>query len=254
MIRTNSNNEAMLVLIINSNKITENIKNLLFRLREKIEEIKSIYISLNSKKTNTVIGEKNIFIYGEESIKENLNGIEFHISPTSFFQINVKQAKRLYDIAINFFDNIDDKYIVDAYSGTGTIGMIMAKKAKKVYAIEIVKSASEDGEKTAKENRIENIEFINGPVEKELVNLINANKRIDTIIFDPPRKGLEASIIDKVAELNLKEVVYISCNPSTFARDVKLFSEKGYTLKKLQAVDMFPQTSHIECVGLIVKE
>lgn len=253
MIRTNSNNEAMLVLIINSNKITENIKNLLFRLREKIEEIKSIYISLNSKKTNTVIGEKNIFIYGEESIKENLNGIEFHISPTSFFQINVKQAKRLYDIAINFFDNIDDKYIVDAYSGTGTIGMIMAKKAKKVYAIEIVKSASEDGEKTAKENGIENIEFINGPVEKELVNLINANKRIDTIIFDPPRKGLEASIIDKVAELNLKEVVYISCNPSTFARDVKLFSEKGYVLKKLQAVDMFPQTSHIETVALLSK-
>jgi len=253
MIRTNSNNEAMLVLIINSNKITENIKNLLFRLREKIEEIKSIYISLNSKKTNTVIGEKNIFIYGEESIKENLNGIEFHISPTSFFQINVKQAKRLYDIAINFFDNIDDKYIVDAYSGTGTIGMIMAKKAKKVYAIEIVKSASEDGEKTAKENGIENIEFINGPVEKELVNLINANKRIDTIIFDPPRKGLEASIIDKVAELNLKGVVYISCNPSTFARDVKLFSEKGYVLKKLQAVDMFPQTSHIETVALLSK-
>ena len=253
MIRTNSNNEAMLVLIINSNKITENIKNLLFRLREKIEEIKSIYISLNSKKTNTVIGEKNIFIYGEESIKENLNGIEFHISPTSFFQINVKQAKRLYDIAINFFDNIDDKYIVDAYSGTGTIGMIMAKKAKKVYAIEIVKSASEDGEKTAKENGIENIEFINGSVEKELVNLINANKRIDTIIFDPPRKGLEPSIIDKVAELNLKEVVYISCNPSTFARDVKLFSEKGYTLKKLQAVDMFPQTSHIETVALLSK-
>ena len=253
MIRTNSNNEAMLVLIINSNKITENIKNLLFRLREKIDEIKSIYISLNSKKTNTVIGEKNIFIYGEESIKENLNGIEFHISPTSFFQINVKQAKRLYDIAINFFDNIDDKYIVDAYSGTGTIGMIMAKKAKKVYAIEIVKSASEDGEKTAKENGIENIEFINGPVEKELVNLINANKRIDTIIFDPPRKGLEASIIDKVAELNLKEVVYISCNPSTFARDVKLFSEKGYVLKKLQAVDMFPQTSHVETVALLSK-
>lgn len=253
MIRTNSNNEAMLVLIINSNKITENIKNLLFRLREKIDEIKSIYISLNSKKTNTVIGEKNIFIYGEESIKENLNGIEFHISPTSFFQINVKQAKRLYDIAINFFDNIDDKYIVDAYSGTGTIGMIMAKKAKKVYAIEIVKSASEDGERTAKENGIENIEFINGSVEKELVNLINANKRIDTIIFDPPRKGLEASIIDKVAGLNLKEVVYISCNPSTFARDVKLFSEKGYVLKKLQAVDMFPQTSHIETVALLSK-
>ncbi|EMP15980.1 tRNA (uracil-5-) -methyltransferase, partial [Fusobacterium nucleatum CC53] len=226
---------------------------LLFKLRENIEEIKSIYISLNSKKTNTVIGEKNILIYGVKSIKENINGIEFHISPTSFFQINVKQAKRLYNIAISFFDNIDDKYIVDAYSGTGTIGMIMAKKTKKVYAIEIVKSASEDGEKTAKENGIKNIEFINGAVEKEIIKLINNNQKIDTIIFDPPRKGLEASIIDTVAELNLK-VVYISCNPSTFARDVKLFSERGYVLKKLQAVDMFPQTSHIECVGLIVKE
>ena len=253
MIRTNSNSEAMVVLIINSNKITENIKKLLFKLRENIEEIKSIYISLNSKKTNTVIGENNVFIYGEESIKENINGIEFHISPTSFFQINVKQAKRLYDIAISFFDDIDNKYIVDAYSGTGTIGMIMSKKAKKVYAIEIVKSASEDGEKTAKENGIENIKFINGAVEKELVKLINNNQKIDTIIFDPPRKGLEASIIDKVAELNLKEVVYISCNPSTFARDVKLFSEKGYVLKKLQAVDMFPQTSHIETVALLSK-
>lgn len=251
MIRTNSNNEAMVVIIINSNKITENIKRVLLKLRDSILEIKSIYVSLNPKKTNTVIGEKNILIYGEKSIKENLNGIEFHISPTSFFQINVKQAKRLYDIAINFFDNIDNKYIVDAYSGTGTIGMIMAKKAKKVYAIEIVKSASEDGAKTAKENGMENIEFINGAVEKELVTLINNNKKIDTIIFDPPRKGLEASIIDKVAELNLKEVVYISCNPSTFARDIKLFSEKGYSLKKLQAVDMFPQTSHVETIALI---
>ncbi|WP_241761556.1 23S rRNA (uracil(1939)-C(5))-methyltransferase RlmD, partial [Fusobacterium nucleatum] len=251
MIRTNSNNEAMVVLIINSNKITENIKRVLLKLRDSVLEIKSIYVSLNPKKTNTVIGEKNILIYGEKSIKENLNGIEFHISPTSFFQINVKQAKRLYDIAINFFDNIDNKYIVDAYSGTGTIGMIMAKKAKKVYAIEIVKSASEDGAKTAKENGMENIEFINGTVEKELVTLINNNKKIDTIIFDPPRKGLEASIIDKVAELNLKEVVYISCNPSTFARDIKLFSEKRYSLKKLQAVDMFPQTSHVETIALI---
>ena len=253
MIRTNSNNEAMVVLIINSNKVTENIKKILLKLKNNISEIKSIYISLNSKKTNTVIGEKNILIYGEKSIKENINGIEFHISPTSFFQINVKQAKRLYDIAISFFDDIDNKYIVDAYSGTGTIGMIMSKKAKKVYAIEIVKSASEDGEKTAKENGIENIKFINGAVEKELVKLINNNQKIDTIIFDPPRKGLEASIIDKVAELNLKEVVYISCNPSTFARDVKLFSEKGYVLKKLQAVDMFPQTSHIETVALLSK-
>ena len=253
MIRTNSNNEAMVVLIVNVNKVSEKIKEVLFELKNKIKEIKSIYISLNSKKTNTVIGEKNILIYGDETIKENLNGIEFHISPTSFFQINLSQTKKLYDLALNFFENIENKFVVDAYSGTGTIGMILSKKAKKVYAIEIVKSASEDGAKTAKENKIDNIEFINGAVEKELPLLIKKGKKIDTIIFDPPRKGLESSIIDKVAELDLKEVVYISCNASTLARDIKLFSDKGYELKKLQAVDMFPQTAHIETVALLSK-
>ena len=205
MIRTNSNNEAMLVLIINSNKVNEKIKDILLKFKDKFSEIKSIYISLNSKKVNTVIGEKNILIYGAKTIKENINGIDFHISPTSFFQIN----------------------------------------------IEIVKSASEDGEKTALENGINNIEFINGAVEDKLDFLINNSKKIDTIIFDPPRKGLDSSIIDKVSDLNLQEIVYISCNPSTLARDIKLFKDKGYSLKTLKTVDMFPQTSHIECVALI---
>lgn len=251
MIRTNSNNEAMLVLIINSNKVNEKIKDILLKFKDKFSEIKSIYISLNSKKVNTVIGEKNILIYGAKTIKENINGIDFHISPTSFFQINIEQTKKLYNIALELFSDIENKYIVDAYSGTGTIAMIMSKKAKKVYSIEIVKSASEDGEKTALENGINNIEFINGAVEDKLDFLIKNSKKIDTIIFDPPRKGLDSSIIDKVSDLNLQEIVYISCNPSTLARDIKLFKDKGYSLKTLKTVDMFPQTSHIECVALI---
>ena len=251
MIRTNSNNEAMLVLIINSNKVNEKIKDILLKFKDKFSEIKSIYVSLNSKKVNTVIGEKNILIYGAKTIKENINGIDFHISPTSFFQINIEQTKKLYNIALELFSDIENKYIVDAYSGTGTIAMIMSKKAKKVYSIEIVKSASEDGEKTALENGINNIEFINGAVEDKLDFLIKNSKKIDTIIFDPPRKGLDSSIIDKVSDLNLQEIVYISCNPSTLARDIKLFKDKGYLLKTLKTVDMFPQTSHIECVALI---
>ena len=253
MIRTNSNNEAMLVLIINSNKVNEKIKDILLKFKDKFSEIKSIYISLNSKKVNTVIGEKNILIYGAKTIKENINGIDFHISPTSFFQINIEQTKKLYNIALELFSDIENKYIVDAYSGTGTIAMIMSKKAKKVYSIEIVKSASEDGEKTALENGINNIEFINGAVEDKLDFLIKNSKKIDTIIFDPPRKGLDSSIIDKVSDLNLQEIVYISCNPSTLARDIKLFKDKGYLLKTLKTVDMFPQTSHIETIVLLSK-
>ncbi|MBQ3438019.1 MAG: 23S rRNA (uracil(1939)-C(5))-methyltransferase RlmD [Fusobacterium sp.] len=251
MVRTNSRNEAMLVLIINSNKIPEKLKKILLNMKDEFSEIKSIYFSGNTKKTNTLLGEKNILIWGEKFIQESIDGISFYISPTSFFQINLEQAKKLYSKAISMFSNIENKYIIDAYSGTGTIAMILAKKAKKVYSIELVKSASEDGKRTAEENSIKNIEFINGKVEEKLAELVKNKKQIDTIIFDPPRKGLEKSIIDKVAELGLSEVVYISCNPATLARDIKLFSEKNYSVEKLEAVDMFPQTSHVECIALI---
>lgn len=253
MLRTNSKNEAMVVPIINSNEVNNELKDILLELKEEFKEIKSIYFSSNTKKTNTLLGDKNIFIWGKKFLQENIEGINFYISPSSFFQINLEQAKKLYNVAISMFSNIENKYIVDAYSGTGTIAMILAKRAKKIYSIEIVKSASEDAKKTAEENGIKNIDFINGAVEEELVKLIKDKKQIDTIIFDPPRKGLEASIIDKVKDLSLREVVYISCNPSTLARDVKLFSERGYSLVRLEAVDMFPQTSHIECVALLKK-
>lgn len=251
MVRTNSQNEAMLVLIINTHKINENLRNILLSMKDIFSEIKSIYFSINTKKTNTLLGEKNILVWGEKFIQESINEINFYISPNSFFQINLNQTKKLYSHAISMFSDIENKYIVDAYSGTGTIAMILAKRAKKVYSIEIIKSASEDGKKTADENGIKNIEFINGAVEDKLLELIENKKQIDTIIFDPPRKGLESSIIDKVAELKLPEVVYISCNPATLARDIKLFTEKNYILKKLEVFDMFPQTSHVECVCLM---
>ncbi|WP_022819118.1 23S rRNA (uracil(1939)-C(5))-methyltransferase RlmD [Fusobacterium russii] len=251
MIRTNSKSEAMIVLIINANKISPEVENILLSLKDELKEIKSIYFSSNTKKTNTLLGEKNNLIWGSKYIQENIEGINFYISPNSFFQINLEQTKKLYSLALSMFSNIEDKHIVDAYSGTGTIAMIMAKKAKKVYSIEIVKSATEDGKRTAQENGIENIEFINGAVEEKLEELVKAKKQIDTIIFDPPRKGLEVSIINKVAELSLREVVYISCNPSTLARDIKLFTEKGYSPERLEAVDMFPQTSHVETICLL---
>ena len=251
MIRTNSENDAMLVLIVNSKDLSTILKTTLLKLKDDFKEIKSIYFSSNTARTNTLLGEKNTLILGDKYIKESIEGINFYISPNSFFQINLEQTKKLYSLAISMFSNIENKYIVDAYSGTGTIAMILAKKAKKVYSIEIVKSASEDGRRTAEENNIKNIDFINGSVEDNLAKLIKNRKQIDTIIFDPPRKGLESSIIEKVAELSLPEVVYISCNPSTLARDLNLFIEKGYFLKKLEAVDMFPQTSHVECIALI---
>lgn len=253
MVRTNSKNEAMVVLIINSTKVEKRYKDILMELKNRVSEIKSIYISLNSKRTNFALGEKNIFIWGEKSIKEEIDGIHFNISPKSFFQINLPQTKKLYSTAVNYFADIENKYIVDAYSGTGTIAMILSKKAEKVYAIELVESATLDGIKTASENGIENIEFINGAVEDKMLELINIGKKVDAIIFDPPRKGIEEKSLIKTAESGIKEIVYISCNPSTFARDAEILTRLGYKIDEVQPVDMFPGTAHTEVVGRFYK-
>lgn len=249
MVRTNLKNEAMLVLIINSKKVPKEIEQFLKTVYENMEEIKSVYVSLNSDITNVALGKINIHLFGDKFLKESINDINFNISPDSFFQINVNQTRKLYNIGISFFDNIKDKYIADAFSGTGTIGMILSKNAEKVYSIEIVKSAVKDGMRTAEENGIKNMEFITGDVNKELLNLIEAGKKVDAVIFDPPRKGIEGDSLVKLAGHNIEEIVYISCNPSTFARDSKILIEHGYKLEKIQPVDMFPQTSHIEVIG-----
>lgn len=251
MIRTNSKNEAMVVLIINATKVEKRFKDILLELKNKISEIKSIYISLNSKRTNVAIGDKNIFIWGEKTLKEELNGINFNISPTSFFQINLEQTKKLYKIAIDKIEDIENKNIIDAYSGTGTIAMILSKKAKKVFAIEIVESATKDGIKTAQENAITNIDFINGSVEDKVTELLEKGEKIDTIVFDPPRKGIDENTLNFVGKSTIKELVYISCNPATFARDVEILGHYGFKTNHIQPVDMFPQTSHIECVALL---
>jgi 23S rRNA (uracil1939-C5)-methyltransferase len=253
MVRTTSFGEAMLVLIIKG-KVDPKIQGALETIYNENDSIKSIYVSINSKRTNFALGDKNIHLFGSKYIKEELEGIKFNISPTSFFQINIEQTKKLYKTAISYFDDINNKNIVDAYSGTGTIAMILSKKAKKVYAIELTESATEDGKKTSIENNISNIEFINGKAEEKLVELLEAGHHIDGIIFDPPRKGIAANILEKLSETNISEVVYISCNPSTFSRDAEILGGYGYILEKVTPVDMFPNTSHIEVVGRFKKQ
>ena len=251
MLRKNSKNELMFVLVING-KISENLKKLILNVTDKFASIKSVYVSINNQKTNVALGKENVLVFGEKYLKEELFNIHFNISPTSFFQINREQTIKLYTKAIEFFDSIENKTIVDAYSGTGTIGMLLSDKAKKVYGIEYVESATKDARRTAKENNISNIEFINGKMEIELEKLIKNGIIIDGIIFDPPRKGIDEKILKEVAKQKIKDIIYISCNPSTFARDMKILSGLGYKLVKVQPVDMFPQTNHIELVGKIM--
>lgn len=252
MVRVNSENEAMLVLVVNGER-TKEIEKIIMEIAKAYSNVKSIYLSINKKRTNVVLGEKNILIYGEEGIYEDVEGVRFLITPLSFFQINNIQMKELYKKAVDYISDEMSPIIVDAYSGTGTIASILAKKAKKVYAIEIIDEAVKSGRKSIKLNKIDNVEFLTGTVEEKLIDLINNGTHIDAIVFDPPRKGLESEIINAVSEANIDKIVYVSCNPSTFARDAYLFAQKGYVIGEITPVDMFPHTHHIELVSKILR-
>lgn len=253
MVRTNRNGDAMVVFIINSRN-EKGIIDIAKEIKGSFKEIKSVYVSLNSEKTNTLLGKKNILILGEQFIVETINGIKFNISPASFFQVNLFQTEKLYNTAVNYFENIQGKIILDAYSGTGTIGMIIAEKAEFVYCVEENSSATSDAERAADYNKIKNIEFINGKMEEKIYEIINNKKRVDGIIFDPPRSGISENILIETAKYKIPEIVYISCNPSTFARDAEILKRVGYKLKEVTPVDMFPHTHHIEIVAKIILE
>ncbi|NLK63049.1 MAG: 23S rRNA (uracil(1939)-C(5))-methyltransferase RlmD [Fusobacteria bacterium] len=248
MLRINKIGEIMLVIVTNEKKYKK-IQQLAMEICNSFKEIKSCYISINLTGSNVVLGKENIHIYGEKNIYENINGMTFLISPLSFFQVNTHQAEKMYNIAYSYINDLENKIVVDAYAGTGTIGAIFARKSKYVYSIELVKDACNDANRNIKINKLSNMKVINGSVDDKLIELLNNKNKVDVIIFDPPRKGLEIEIIDKISNLKIPELVYISCNPSSFARDAKLLCEKGYKLMKIQPIDMFPNTNHIEIIS-----
>ena len=206
---------------------------------------------MKNKVDNIILGDENILICGSEYIEENITSLNFKIHLDSFFQVNVKQVQKLYNKAIEYLGT-DTKVVIDAFSGTGTIGMLLSKHAKKVICIETIENASLAGKRTASENMINNIEFITGRVEDKIEKVIKQNK-VSHIVFDPPRKGVDIKALESVVKNKIEKIVYISCEPSTFARDLNYLIEHGYKLEKISAVDMFPNTHHIETVALLSK-
>lgn len=252
LVRNNSENEVMLTIVINKTTQYKKLKDILLKLAEEHKQIVSIYISLKDNDGNYILGDEHRNIYGEDHIEEKINGINFKIYPDSFFQINNEQTIKLYNKAIEFLGDSEDQRIIDAFSGTGTLGMLISKDARKVYCIESVESSVNSAKKTAAENEIKNVRFKVGKVENKLPEILKTTK-IDGIIFDPPRKGVEENALKSIGKNKIEKIVYISCNPSTFARDAKILCDLGYKLEKLAAVDMFPQTHHIEAVGKFVR-
>ncbi|MFK7780535.1 MAG: 23S rRNA (uracil(1939)-C(5))-methyltransferase RlmD [Candidatus Gracilibacteria bacterium] len=265
--RTHFADEMMLLLSFNPEYFDKNtkldkeeklelIKDFLISLTKKYPIIKSIYLSHNPNKADVCIGDLEL-IYGSPTIKENLQGLSFNISPTSFFQTNSTGADKLYSMVLDFAhkDELKDHTVLDLYGGTGTIGMIFAKAgAKQVTSVELVKSASKDGEKNAELNGISNINFVNAKVEDFLDKYLSESKTADLLIIDPPRVGMHPDALPNILKFGTKQIIYVSCNPSTLARDLGYILENSdYKIEKIQAMDMFPHTHHIETVVSLIK-
>ena len=260
MVRNNEKNEVMIIVIVNKNSQYNQLSKILEEMYDENECIKSVYISVKTEQNNVILG-KNVHLFGSQYLEEEMEGLKFKIYPNSFFQINKKQALKLYDTAIEFLNEeknnknngkVYEKTVIDAFSGTGTIAMMLSKNIRKVIGIESVESSTLAAKLTSYENSIQNVEFVNGKVEKELPKILK-RENIGAIVFDPPRRGIEEIALKSVIKNKIEKIVYISCNPATFARDVKILTENGYVLKKIMPVDMFPQTAHIEVVGLLEK-
>jgi 23S rRNA (uracil1939-C5)-methyltransferase len=251
--------EIMLILSVHPKYFsTENeytqaltiLREFFMSLAQEHTDVASIYISHNENKADTSIGELEL-IYGKETISETILGLRFDISPKSFFQTNTLGAENLYSIARSFLSDRSTKrnIILDLYAGTGTLGMIFSPFWKKVYSVELVKDATEDGQKNAKHNGLEHIEFINAKVEDFLKDFKTSWQTPDVLIIDPPRAGMHPDALPSILSFNAEEIMYISCNPATLARDLEMIlKDWKYSIDKVQAVDMFPHTHHIEVV------
>ena len=243
-------NEIMCILVSNERKIKQE-RELVNKIVAEFPNVKTIVKNINSKNTNVILGKENITLYGDGFIQDKLENFTFKISPMSFYQTNPIQTEVLYNKAIEFAKLDKEDILCDLYCGIGTIGIFASNKVKKVYGIEIVLEAVETAKENAKINNVDNIEFIVGDVEKSFKELIEVREIHPTaIIVDPPRRGLDATTMNKILDLEVNKFVYVSCNPATMVRDLKMLEEK-YQVKELQPVDMFPYTNSVECVAAL---
>lgn len=245
--------ELMVCYVVNGNGLKQ--EDLLVKmLSGELENLKSVIINSNREKTNVVLGAKNRTIYGSDHITDELCSLRFKISPFSFWQVNRTQAEKLYNKAKEYANLKIDEILLDLYCGTGTIGLTMAQGCKTLVGVEIVEDAIRDANANAALNGIKNARFICADAKTAAEQLKNEGLKPDVVILDPPRKGCSGELVHTIAELSPSRVVYVSCDPATLARDIRCFSEVGYTAKEITPCDMFSRTAHVESVCLITKD
>ena len=243
-------NEIMCIVVTNESKF-EREQELVEAIAGEFHNVKTIIKNINNKNTNVILGQENVVLYGDGFIYDKLGEYTFKISANSFYQTNPIQTETLYNRSIEFAKLNKEDVLCDLYCGIGTIGIFASKKVKKVYGIEIVEEAVDAAKENAEINNVDNIEFIAGDVEKAFKELIEVRRVQPTVVIvDPPRRGLDTTTIGKILELEVERVVYVSCNPATMVRDIKLLEEK-YEVKQIEPIDMFPFTSHVEVCALL---
>jgi 23S rRNA (uracil1939-C5)-methyltransferase len=245
-------NETMVCLVVNASKFKYSSE--LTEALASFGNIKSVVVNYNTEKTNVILGKKTEIVYGEAYISDYIGDLRFNISPLSFFQVNPRQTERLYQTALDFAGLKGSETVIDAYCGIGTISLFLARRAKKVYGVEIVPEAIAAAKENAALNNIENAEFFVGKSE-EVVPWLYEDKGIapDVMVVDPPRKGCDEALLKLILDMQPHTVVYVSCDSATLARDLKILCEEKYAVERVQPVDMFPHTGHIETVCLLSK-
>lgn len=246
-------NEVMVVLVTNGEKLPHK-EEFVDLMVKNIPGIKSVIQNINSKKTNVILGLESKTLWGEDTISDYIGDFRFNISPLSFFQVNPTQTEVLYGKALEYANLTGNEEVFDAYCGTGTITLFLSQKAKKVYGVEIIPQAIDNAWINAKENKVENVEFFVGESEVVIPDLINKGVKADVVVVDPPRKGCDKKLLDAITNIDAKKIVYVSCDPSTLGRDLKVLEENGYKTLEVQPVDMFPNTSHIENVAKLIRK
>ncbi|ANR71406.1 23S rRNA (uracil-5-)-methyltransferase RumA [Selenomonas sp. oral taxon 126] len=251
--RVGRSNDLMAV-IVTATKQLPRAKEFVRMMRERLPNLVSVHQNIQTYRNNVIMGRDTVLLWGRPTILDTLGRLNFHISPRSFFQVNTRQAERLYEQALAYADLHGTETVIDAYCGTGTITLFLAQKARKVYGIEIVQPAILDARKNARDNHVKNAEFIVGDATTVMPALYKQGIRPDVVVVDPPRAGCTEIVLRTFANMKPQRIVYVSCNPATLARDLAILKDLGYITQEVQPVDLFPQTSHVENVALLMRK
>jgi 23S rRNA (uracil1939-C5)-methyltransferase len=239
-----------MVILVSTTNTLPNKDEIIKKLTSRYNNISSVVLNVNKLATPNVLTNESIVLYGDNYLEEELCGLKFKIGVTSFFQVNNEQTEKLYNKVLELGYIKNDDSVIDAYCGIGTISLMLAKRAKHVYGVEVVEEAIKNALDNAKLNNIKNVTFEAGLAEEVVKKW---KDKANVLVVDPPRKGIDEALVNTILESNFEKIVYVSCNPTTLARDVRMLSDK-YKVKTIQPVDMFPHTHHVETVVLLYRK